>query len=187
MNKPPAQPKYSPAQAELVKSGNIKEIMTQRVIDVLFEEAIQSLQDDLESIIQDNTALVGSTHASFIYKGKYYNQELDVATSFHDLHESLYVRMDDYLAEMKQIFDYEVPIIRGTLKSLFIASDRISDYKQVLPEQVHKAFDDFFDTGSPRRFMMPTEIIRMKQRITPFLTVMKARMLNNRLTGRGQP
>jgi hypothetical protein len=175
--------KYSQQQAAIVWSAEIKEMMMHDVINVLYLGARNDLDKELAQIMEANNALIVNNHPSFLYRGKYYNLDTEPAANPVELDPSLHDRMKDYLAEKQQIDGYEVPCIEGILKSLFMASNRISDYKQVLPEYVHRAFDRFSDTGATKA-MLPQELARFQKRIAPFITIMKGRMLQNFVQGK---
>lgn len=186
MPKPPATPKYSDAQAATVSMNNVKAVLMNAVIGTLYDDVLHDLHVELGQIAAMHCVATGTMHPSFEFCGKYYNMLDEAAPYPLPLDPSLHTRMRDYLAEHHQVNNYEIPCIKGILTSMFIASDRIDDYKLVLPEAVHGAFD-YVSIPPPRRFMMPAEIDRLKKRIAPFIGVMKGRMLNNRLTNRGQP
>lgn len=184
MLKPPVMPKYSPAQAAMAHNTTVKESMAEAVINTLYGDTDIELNNTLIGIATDNNLLLKSSHLSFMYRGRYYNLEPEQARYPDELESQLHERMNDYLAEAKQVREYEIPVIRGILKSLFMASDRISDYKQVLPEFVHGAFNGYHDGDAVRRTLLPQDIAKFQKRVEPFITIMKGRMLQNFIQGK---
>jgi hypothetical protein len=155
----PAQPKYTNNQAVLAQNMTVKEVLADRVITCIYNKADFDLADELRSIAEDNDLLLKASNRSFTYKGKYYS----VGLTEYDpqpLQEQLFARMDEYLEHRKQIHDYEIPVIKGILKSMFIASDHAGDYKEILPEQVHSAFDGY-RAGSSTKRMTLNELARL--------------------------
>lgn len=182
MNLRQATPRLSQQQMALDSVNRIKESWANEIIARLYGGIVNDLADDLRSIAEDNMTLTGTPHWSFIYKNKYHCAEQDPTENPVDLHPSLYARMEAYLTEHKQIYGYEMYCVKAMLKSMFAASDLISDFKQVLPEQVHGVFDGFMNVGGPKR-MSPTQIASIKKRMEPFLDLMKGRMLMNKIQG----
>lgn len=176
-----ATPRFSPEQARLDSVNQLKSRWADQIIARLYGGIAQDLANDLRTIAEDNMALTGTPHWSFIYKNKYYCAEQDPTENPVDLHPSLHARMEAYLTEHKQIHGYEMYCVKAMLKSMFSASDLISDYRTILPEQVHDIFKGSISPG-PKR-MSPTQIASIKKRMDPFLDLMKGRMLMNKIQG----
>ena len=182
MIRPPATPRYSQDQAYLAAVQDYKERLAEDLIQSIYSKVFKDLKHTLFTIAYDNCACTRSLHYSFIYRGKYYNIEDQPVDNPVELDASLAPRMEEYLAEYKQVHGYEVLVIKGFIKAMLTASDRISDYKQILPEQLHRVFDRYIQMDI-RRSMLPKDIEKMKKRIEPFLNVMKGRMLSNLIQG----
>jgi hypothetical protein len=176
------KPRYNQAQAYTASVNEVKEHLNNAIISHIYHNVMNELTDALLGIAVDNALLTKTPYRSFIYRGKFYNLESTASESPVELMPTLHARMNDYLTEHKQVFGYEIPCIKGILKSMMMASDRISDYKQILPDQIHEVFLPY-NLGEPKRIMQPAEIVRLQKRITPFISVMKARMLQNFIQG----
>lgn len=96
----------------------------------------------LHAIIEANSVKQGFSHRSFSYKGEFYNYELSVPRYKNQrLVPELHPRMNEWLAEIKQLDYEEKPYILGFFNKVLNASNSVLDYYQLLPECLHRCLD----------------------------------------------
>lgn len=99
----------------------------------------------VDKIIERHVLLCSSTQYGFSYKGENFtgSSKQLLRPPVQRLHKSLYSDMDDLLRERETVTLYEEPLIKSVLCALMNLSNNPWDYFQLLPKELHLAWEHF--------------------------------------------
>ena len=161
-----------------------KTIIKEKLYTFIYMPVINTFKNRLESIIVRNAVISGYSHKSFVYKGELYS--CDTASpprKANRLSVQLKMEMDDYLKDIKELNNKEIPMVLGFINQVLNTSDRLSDYLRVLPESIHRPLEDLINACPCRSLQMTdTEVSRMKQQNKSSIDLLKQRLIINLLT-----
>lgn len=149
----------------------------------LYEPILKQFQRRLDEIIVKNCILLNSPEQSFIYKGKVYaTVGYPLPRIMNRLSKQLFVHMDEYLHDLKQLNNYELPYVLGFIGQVLNASNHLPDYLKVLPPAVHQPIAKLINT-CPCRSVRLTEagILELQKNNTVPISLIKQRMVTNLL------
>lgn len=120
---------------------NLQTIMMQFIFNPFF----QYWNRKVDKIIEKHVLLCASTQYGFSYKGEDFigSSKQLLRPPIQRLHRSLYSDMDALLRERDAISLYEQPLINSTLCALMNLSNNPWDYFQLLPKELHPAWEQF--------------------------------------------
>lgn len=159
----------------------------QQIKDLLYKRLYDPVQEQfkkrINSIILKNCSLVASSHASFIYKGEFYTAEVSKPPiKMNRLTESLRPAMDEYLADLKELNDRELPYVLGYINQVLNASDSLEDYLQALPESMHETLKELILTCPCKKpHLSPEKIKLLQDKNQPNIALIKQRLVKNML------
>lgn len=97
----------------------------------------------LDSLIMKNSVILGSSHNSFMYRGVLYSCDTGrVLRKLNRLVPQLHAAMDEYLKELKQLNDKELPFVIGFINQVLNSSNDPHDYLRVFPSSIHRPIED---------------------------------------------
>lgn len=159
----------------------------QQIKDILFaflySPIEQHFKKQLAVIIAKNSTLLNTGHQFFNYKGVVYSvQAPSVVKRLIRLSPSLYIEMDNYIKETKQLNNHELPYVLGFINQVLNSSNNLQDYLKVLPESIHSPIEQLIATCPCRVLSMDTEHINhLKTKNQASIDMIKQRMLTNLL------
>ena len=104
----------------------------------LYEPLDRHFKKRINEIIAKNSTLINSTHRSFIYRGELYTLETTKPpVRFNRLVAELRPTMEEYLSDIKQLNDHELPYVLNYFNQVLNTSDSLQDYLSILPEHMH--------------------------------------------------
>jgi hypothetical protein len=177
-----ANPRFSNVQAAQASVKSYKEAMVDSIVASLYGEAMNDMFLTLRGIAQDNMKLTGCKYEAFYYRGKFYTTEQEDTTMALELDPKLYPRMKEYLEEHQRVKGYEMFCVKSMLTTMVAKTNRLEDYKAILPEQLHPVLNRY-NALSDNKGLSPMEVAQFKKRLSPFLDVIKGRMLQNMIQG----
>lgn len=149
----------------------------------LYAPLIQQFQHRLDDIIVKNCVLLGNSEKSFIYKGERYSSlNTALPLKMNRLHKQLHVPMDEYLRDLRQLNNYELPYVLGFIGQVLNASNHVHDYLRVLPSAVHRPVEQLIESCPCRSVKLTQEGIEALQSKNKIpIDLMKQRMVINLL------
>lgn len=159
----------------------------QQIKDVLYELLYTPIQKQfkarLDQIIVKNAVLGGYSHQSFMYKNVLYNCDHNAPPrKMNRLVIQMQPAMNEYLRELKQLNEKEMPYVLGYITQVLNSSNESHDYLRLLPPAVHHSIQGLINTGPCRGKKLPDETVALLQEknLGP-VQLMKNRMVTNLL------
>ena len=151
------------------------------LIDFLYAPPKDKLQKRLQQLIDKNCQLIGCTHKHFVYKGVVYTSDIyPVPHQRTRLHPALKPLMDEYLGDIKKIYDEEMPYVLGFITQVLNASNSIYDYLRLLPESVHSPLETFISTCVCQTKNLTDEQVKaIIEKNAAYILLLKSRMVKN--------
>jgi hypothetical protein len=150
----------------------------------LYEPVEKQFKKRIYDIVAKNTSLIGSSHESFIYKAEYYsNVQTKPPIKMNRLVMHLRPTMDEYIKDLKNLNDKELPYVLGFLNQVLNASDSLQDYMLLLPESMHQPLQKLIETCPCRKNNLTQEKIKaLHDRNQQPIAMIKQRMVMNLIT-----
>ena len=115
------------------------------MMQFIFDPFMKYWNRRVDKIIEKHVLLCSSTQYGFSYKGEDFtgsNKRL-LHPPIQRLDRSLYSDMDALLREREVIILYEQPLVNSVLCALMNLSNNPWDYFQILPKELHPAWEHF--------------------------------------------
>ncbi len=115
------------------------------MMQFIFDPFMKYWNRKVDKIIEKHVLLCSSTQYGFSYKGEDFtgsNKRL-LHPPIQRLDRSLYSDMDALLREREVIILYEQPLVNSVLCALMNLSNNPWDYFQILPKELHPAWEHF--------------------------------------------
>lgn len=157
----------------------------QQIKDALYEflytPVLQKYRERLDSIIIKNAVLLSSTHHSFTYKGVLYACEgQTIPRKLNRLVPPLRPHMEEYLAEVNQLNNKELPYVLGFITKMLNASNSLQDYLQILPDCVHKPIVTMIaQCPCKAHGLTPDQVNSIKEANKDNISLLKQRLITN--------
>lgn len=158
-----------------------------QIKDLLYASLYDPIQRQFQKRIQDlvnkNCSLISSTHKSFIYKGELYNNDtIKPPVRLNRLVVQLRPMMDDYLKDIKELNDRELPYVLGFINQVLNSSNSLQDYLKLLPPSMHQPLKKMIETCPCRACSLSEDKIKAitDKNIEP-ISLIKQRMVKNLL------
>lgn len=149
----------------------------------LYEPVTRQFKSRIDTLIVRNTMIAGNTHKHFVYKGVLYNGESSPPPLKRNrLIPQLRVPMDEYLADLNQLNNTELPFVLGFINQVLNSSGDLADYMRVLPESVHQPLQQLLATCPCRATHLSEDMVEsLKLKNDEPIKLMKARLMTNLL------
>lgn len=149
----------------------------------LYKPLLDQFQDRINRIIVKNTLIGGFTHKSFMYKNTTYNCDTDaLPRKMNRLMPPLYQEMNDYLKDLKQLNEKELPYVMGYINQVLNSSNELHDYLRLFPEAVHGPISALISTCPCRVQKLPEDTVQLLQdKNQSAIQLMRERMVTNLL------
>jgi hypothetical protein len=160
-----------------------KQQIKDTLYDFLYTPVQKQFKTRLDTIIIRNTLLAGHGHKSFNYKGEVYTCDVGAPPRvWNRLLPQLRPQMDEYLKDLKELNEKELPYVIGFINQVLNVSNEFGDYLRLLPDSVHHPLQEIISTCPCQRHKLSDEsVLQMQvQNKTP-IDMMKARMVTNLL------
>lgn len=151
--------------------------------DILYTPIQKQFKQRLEQITVKNAVLGGYNHKSFMYKSVLYNCDNNVLPrKMNRLVIQLQPAMNEYLKELKQLNEKELPYVLGYINQVLNSSNELHDYLRLLPPSVHHPIQGLINTRPCRGKKLPDETVALlKEKNLVSVQLMKNRMVTNLL------
>lgn len=169
---------------ELVYDPKSKELIKTKIYEFLYAPVDRDFDKRLRTIITKNSLLHGNDQQWLAYKGEYY--QFDEAKArprpVNRLKPELKPVMDEYLADIKKLNEYELPYVLGFITQVLNSSNSVQDYFKVFPESTHKPIQALIHRCACKSAALTPELVEKltEQNAVP-IELMKKRMVLNLL------
>lgn len=141
-----------------------KQQIKDAIYNFLYEPVLNELKNRLESLILKNCILLGNPNHSFSYRGVSYDCTGGVLPRKRNrLLPQLYSLMDDYLKDLHQLNQYELPFVLGYITHVMNSSNELHDYFKLLPTAVHQPVAQLISTCPCRASKLSASAIQELQ------------------------
>ena len=149
----------------------------------LYTPVQKQFKQRLDTLIARNTMILGAGHKSFIYKGVIYTCDTTpVPRRMNRLAIQLVPDMNDYLHDLKQLNENELPFVLGFINQVLNASNDLHDYLRLLPQSVHQPIEKLIATCPCRDKRLTDEDVgNIQTKNHQAIALMKQRMAANLL------
>lgn len=170
------QPHYDPRTKQQIKEA---------IYAMLYEPVQRHMQQRLDVLIMNNTLLGKFTHKSFVYKGITYScDETRPPLKRNPLLAQLKPMMDEYLAEVKELNERELPFVLGFINQVLNASDGLTDYLRIFPELVHEPVKRMISIcPCQNQKLSDDQVNALQAKNETSISLIKRRMTTNLLLG----
>ena len=149
----------------------------------LYEPVQKQFRTRLETLVIRNTVTGGYGHKHFVYKGVTYNCDVTPPPiKKNRLMAGLRVPMDEYLDDLAQLNNHELPYVLGFINQVLNSSPDLTDYLRILPESVHHPITQMMATCPCRTTTLADDrVLHLKSKNQSSIDMMKQRLVMNLL------
>ena len=169
----------------VIANPRMKGAIKDALIQFLYEPVERAFKRQLDEIIVANTLAGKHSLKTFHYKGIQYTSEPGLAPrQWNKLQPQFKTRMDEYLAEVKDIDERERPIIFGFINQVLNSSNHFADYYALFPDSAHqpiRALKLETDVMYQYSLMAKDKMDQILKQNQTAIDLMKARMVTNLL------
>lgn len=160
-----------------------KQQIKDTLYDFIYKPITQAFQTRLDTIIIRNTLLAGHSHKSFVHRGVCYSCDAEPPPrKWNKLVPELRPVMDDYLAEVRNVNEQEMPYVLSYINKVLNSSNSMDDYLQLFPDCVHGPLRKLADTCPCKTSSLTSEKIeQLSQQNEKSINLIKQRMVQNLL------
>lgn len=168
---------------KLLHDPRTKQQIKEALYEFLYGPLNKAFKARLDIIIIKNTIATRSGHQAFIYKGVVYSiMAKGLPRRAARLADQFRQEMDDYLAELKEIQNTEVPYVLGFINMVLNSTNELHDYLRVLPDAVHRPITQLIATCPCRaKSLTAEEAEQMTNKNIAAIQLIKQRLVNNLL------
>ncbi len=168
---------------QLQHDPRTKQLIKDTLYEFLYRPIENQFKNRLEVLIVRNTLLGGYSHKSFNYKGVLYSSDNGAPPrKSNRLMLQLKPAMDEYLFDLKQLNEKELPFVIGFINQVLNASNDLQDYLHIFPESIHQPLEKLIATCPCQAKQLSDEkIVELREKNQASINMMKARMVTNLL------
>lgn len=168
---------------ELQYDPRTKQQLKDLLYAYIYTPVERKLQARLADLIERNAAVLQSPHLSFIYRGKTYSIDpKGIPRKMNRLVPSLHGEMDDYLNDIRELNEQEIPFVLGFITQVLNASNDLQDYLRILPESVHQPLEELIAACGCRTTKLSQETVEeLKEKNRQSIDLLKGRLVRNLL------
>lgn len=160
-----------------------KQQIKDALYDFLYTPVQNAFKLRLDTLIIRNTLLAGHGHKSFNYKGEFYSCDTGpMPRVWNRLLPQLRPQMDEYLRELKELNEQEMPFVVGYINKVLNSSNELGDYLRLLPESTHPPIEKLISTCHCHgKRLSEDQVQSLRTQNDSSIAMMKARMVTNLL------
>ena len=149
----------------------------------IYDPVQKQFKNRIDTLIIRNAVAAGYSHKHVMYKGVLYNSEsTPPPLRKNRLVPALRPQMEEYLADVQQLNNHELPYVLGFLNQVLNASSDLSDYLKILPESVHHPLTALMATCPCRTTFLPDERVQhIRAKNQESIDLIKRRLVFNLL------
>lgn len=167
----------------LKHDNRTKKQIEEALYDFLYATPLKAFKSKLEALIEKNSLTMRSSHKAFNYRGKTYTSERSVFTRRTVLlAEQYHPEMNQYLAELEELKEKEVPSVLGYINQMLNSTNALRNYLKIMPESVHRPITSLIATCPCRTTSLTEEDAeKIKTKNVAAIQLIKQRLVNNQL------
>lgn len=167
----------------LLHDPRTKQQIKDLLYNFLYAPVLKQFNMRLQDIISKNAVMLGSSSLAFSYKGcTYTNEDGPLPRKLDRLNSKLHPFMDDYLKNIKELNNHELPYVLGFIRQVLNSSNSLQDYLLVLPSAVHHPIQTLIDSCPCKTIKLtPEGINNLQIQNQESIIMMKRRMVQNLL------
>jgi hypothetical protein len=148
---------------------------------LLYAPVQRQFKQRLDTISVHNTVVGGYTHKSFMYRNVLYSCDTTAAPrKMNRLMPAVMIDMADYLKDLKQLNEKEVPYVLGYINQVLNSTNNLADYLRLLPEAVHAPLKVFIASCPCHTQTLHSDTVTLlKEKNKDPINLMKQRMVTN--------
>lgn len=132
---------------QLLYDPRTKQQIKEALYSFLYDPVQKQFKVRLDTLILRNTLLGGHKHKSFSYRGVDYSCDpTPPPRKRNQLLHALQPEMNQYLKDMKELNEKELPYVLGLINQVLNSSNDLKDYLRLLPESVHRPVQSLIAT-----------------------------------------
>ena len=161
-----------------------KQLVKDTLFDFLYSHVQEEMKTRLDTIIVKNTLLGGYGHKSFFYKGVLYQCDSTRPPIKRNLLlPQLRTLMDDYIKDVKQLNEEELPYVLGFINQVLNSSNDFQDYLRLFPNAVHHPLERLALSCPYRTKQLSDDSVEtLRKKNQKSIELMKKRMVLNLIT-----
>lgn len=160
-----------------------KQLLKENLIGFLYKPLREQLKTRLDTLIVRNTLLGGYSHKSFVYKGEFYTCDSGVPPrKANRVVQQLIPLMNEYLQEIKQLNEEELPYTLGYINQVLNSSSDLQDYLRLLPAALHRPIEELsYMCPCRTRHISEVQAKEIELKNEASINLIKQRMVRNLL------
>lgn len=168
---------------QLAQDPRVKQQIKDALYAYLYEPVQNQFKNRIDVLIARNSLLGGFSHKSFVHRGVVYSSELSPPPGIKNkLLSQLRPAMEDYLQDLKELNNDELPFVLGYINQVLNSSNGMQDYFTLLPNSIHYPLTKLVSTCTCQSKNLSLERIeQIIARNTESISLMKQRMILNLL------
>lgn len=171
-------------EPQLSLDGRTKSLIKDSLVEFLYTPVEKHFKHRLDTIIIRNTILGGYAEKTFHYKGQQYHCEEGrlAPRAWNKLDSSLRADMDEYLRDVRQIDEREMPFVSGYIIKVLNSSNAFGDYLRLFPDSAHQPLKAFMQAcPCQTKQLSDARIEELLEQNKDTIILMKTRMVTNLL------
>lgn len=160
-----------------------KQVLKDTLYQYLYGPVQKQFKLRLDAIITKNSIMIGATHNSFIYKNMVYSCDGGVPPrKMNRLIQVLHQPMDEYIKDLNQLNNTELPYVLGFLTHVLNSSNDLHDYLRVFPQAIHQPIQEYINSCPCRtKHLTDFDVDCIQQKNHSSIELIKKRMVTNLL------
>lgn len=169
---------------ELVYDPRTKQLIKDRIYSHLYAPVKRDYEQRLESIILKNSQYHGNGQRWMSFRGTDYSlkEAGPQPLPTNRCHPELKGVMQEYVDELSQLINEEVPYVLGFITHTLNTSNSPQDYLRVFPQSVHQPIQSLVDTyGYQHEHLSDEKVDELIRKHEKTIEMVKKRMVLNLL------
>jgi hypothetical protein len=168
-------------QLQLQHDPRTKQQIKDTLYGLLYDPVQKQYKFRLDTLIVRNTISGGYAHKSFMYRNVLYSCDINTPPRrMNRLMPALQQEVNDYLKDLKQLNEKEVPYVLGYINQVLNSTNNLSDYLRLLPDAVHEPLKELIASCPCQLHKLHEDTVTMLQeKNQSAITLMKTRMVTN--------
>jgi len=166
---------------DLQHDPRTKQMIKDMLYSYMYEPVLKQFKHRLDTLITQNSVMVGATHNSLTYKGVFYSVDQSAPPrKLNRLDPRLKQQMDEYLEDLKQLNNHELPYVLGFINQVLNSSNSVKDYLDVLPTAIHQPLLKLVETCPCRHCnLTPEKVSEIQDMNKTAIQLLKQRIVTN--------
>jgi len=168
---------------QILHDPRTKKQIKDNIFEYIYSPILKQFNFRLVEIINKNCVLFGIGDQVFSYKGETYSINLvELPRKLPRLSKQLIPVMDEYLRDLRQLNNYEIPYVVGFINQVLNSSNYIQDYLKVFPDAIHSPVEKMVASCPCRATRLaPESVLELQDANQISIGLIKHRLVSNLL------